>query len=141
MYHRSNQREFILESWGQITFELSVAHKHPSDHSGLVRRLTAHLKEGEEITESAAAAAAKYLMTNLKQNINLVDSMCCLPMLYPHLSDSAKRSITSLIRQKYPREANFFRQIELLRQINCNLIPPFLKVVSSLCLWFAAVTE
>jgi hypothetical protein len=141
MYHRSNQREFMLESWGQITFELSVAHEHPSDHSSLVRRLTAHLKEGEEITESAAATAAKYLTTNLKQNINLVDSMCCLPMLYPHLSDSAKRSITSLIRQKYPREANFFRQIELLRQINCNLIPPFLKVVSSLCLWFAAVSE
>ena len=123
MYHRSNQREFMLESWGQITFELSLAHEHPSDHSGLVRRLTAHLKEGEEITESAAAAAAKYLTTNLKQNIQLVDSMCCLPMLYPHLSDSAKRNITSL------------------RQINCNLIPPFLKVVSSLCLWFAAVTE
>lgn len=102
---------YSLVNWGQITFELSVAHQYPSDHSGLIWRLMAHLKEHEEITEGAATSAGKYLIANLKQNIQLVNSMCCLPMLYPHLSDSTKKSITSLIRQKYPNEANFYRQI------------------------------
>lgn len=81
-----------------MVLEMGVAHQFQSDHKGLVLRVREYLMEVGEIAESFALATGKYLITNLKENIQVVNSMSCLPVLYQHLNFNAKTSFTSLLR-------------------------------------------
>jgi ABC-type antimicrobial peptide transport system permease subunit len=91
--------------------------------------------------EIYALPICKYLRTNLQLGIQVIETVCLLPLIHEYASPLAKKQITACLHDKYPTNICYFHQITTLSSINLTLVEPFVWLMRGLRRWFIKEAE